>query len=298
MDKTTPAHSKFKRRGRRRFGRPRLLIIGCGDIGGRIVARLAERFRVVALTSSPERVPLLRAAGTVPIVGDLDHRRSLRRISAFGQRLIHLAPPPADGRRDPRTRALLAALRGRPDRYVYVSTTGVYGDRGGAFVDETTPAAPSNERAWRRLDAERMTRAAGGCVLRAPGIYAQDRLPLERLRAGTPALAPEDDVFTNHIHADDLGRLAIAALFRGSRRRVYNAVDRSQLKMGEYFDLVADRFSLPRPPRLPREQLRSAVSPMMYSFMSESRRVVGERIRSELRLRLAWPTVTDALAQD
>ncbi len=181
---------------------------------------------------------------------------------------------------------------------MYVSTTGVYGDRGGAFVDETTPAAPSNERAWRRLDAERMTRAAGGCVLRAPGIYARDRLPLERLRAGTPALAPEDDVFTNHIHADDLGRLAIAALFRGSRRRVYNAVDRSQLKMGEYFDLVADRFSLPRPPRLPREQLRSAVSPMMYSFMSESRRVVGERIRSELRLRLAWPTVTDALAQD
>ena len=297
MEKTTPAHSNLKPRGRLRLGRPRLLIVGCGDIGGRIVARLAARLRIVALTSSPERVPLLRAAGAVPIVGDLDQRRSLARLAAFRTRVIHLAPPPnAGGRDDPRTRALLAALRGRPQRLVYVSTTGVYGDRSGGRVDETTPLAPANERAWRRADAERRVRAAGGSVLRAPGIYAHDRLPLDRLRAGLPALAPEDDVFTNHIHADDLARLCIAALFRGGRGRVYNAVDRSQLKMGEYFDLVADRFGLPRPPRLPRAQLRAAVSPMMYSFMSESRRIIGTRIGRELRVRLAWPTVADTLA--
>ncbi len=139
-------------------------------------------------------------------------------------------------------------------------------------------------------------RAAAGCVLRAPGIYAHDRLPLARLRQGTPALAPADDVFTNHIHADDLARTCILALFRGRPGRVYNAVDRSQLMMGEYFDLVADRFGLPRPARLPREQLRAAVSPMMYSFMSESRRVDGRRSARELRLRLRWPTVADTLA--
>ncbi len=103
-------------------------------------------------------------------------------------------------------------------------------------------------------------------------------------------------MFSNHIHADDLARICIAALFRGGRGRVYNAVDRSQLKMGEYFDLVADRCGLPRPPRLPRAQLRAAVSPMMYSFMSESRRITGERIARELKLRLAWPTVADTLA--
>ncbi len=298
MDNTTPAHSDHKPRGRLRIGRPRLLIIGCGDIGGRIVARLAARFRIITLTSSAARVPLLRAAGTVPILGNLDQRRSLSRLAAFGNRVIHLAPPrERSGRRDARTRALLGALGRRPERLVYVSTTGVYGDHQGARVDETTPAAPSTERAWRRLDAEHAVRAAQGCVLRAPGIYANDRLPLERLRAGTPALAPDDDVFTNHIHADDLARLAIAALFRGGRRRVYNAVDRSQLKMGEYFDLVADRFELPRPPRLPREQLRAAVSPMMYSFMNESRRVISRRIGDELRLRLAWPTVAEALAR-
>jgi len=296
MDKTTPAHSNLKPRGRSRFGAPQLLIIGCGDIGGRIVARLAARLRIVALTSSPARVPLLRAAGTVPIIGNLDRRASLRRLAAFRQRVMHLAPPADGSRRDRRTRALLAALGQRPQRLVYVSTTGIYGDRGGALVDETTPANPQSERAWRRLDAERVVRTAGGCVLRAPGIYALGRLPLERLRAGLPALAPGDDVFTNHIHADDLARLCIAALFRGGRGRVYNAVDRSQLKMGEYFDLVADRFGLPRPPRLPRGKLRAAVSPMMYSFMRESRRVVGRRIERELRVRLDWPTVADTLA--
>jgi len=297
MEKTTPAQSEIVPRGRPRLGRPRLLIVGCGDIGGRIVARLAARFRIVALTSTPARVPSLRAAGTVPVVGNLDERRSLARLAPFGARLIHLAPPPGTGGRDdPRTRSLLAALRRRPQRLVYVSTTGVYGDRGGARVDETTPIAPANERAWRRADAERRVRAAGGSVLRAPGIYARDRLPLDRLRAGTPVLASGDDVFTNHIHADDLARLCIAALARGGRGRVYNAVDRSQLKMGEYFDLVADRLGLPRPPRLPRAQLRAAVSPTMYSFMNESRRIGGTRIGRELRLRLAWPTVADTLA--
>jgi nucleoside-diphosphate-sugar epimerase len=297
MEKATPAHCGNDRRGRRRLGRPRLLIVGCGDIGGRIVARLAARFRIVALTSSPPRVPLLRAAGVTPIVGDLDDRRSLARLAAFGERVVHLAPPPeAGGRRDPRTRALLTALGRRPKRLVYVSTTGVYGDRAGGLVDETTPPAPVNARAWRRLDAERMVRAAQGSVLRAPGIYAHDRLPLARLRSGAPALAAEDDVYSNHIHADDLARICVAALFRGGPGRVYNAVDRSQLKMGEYFDLVADRCGLPRPPRLPRERLRAAVSPMMYSFMSESRRIMGRRIGRELRLRLAWPTVADTLA--
>ena len=297
MEKATPAHSGCKPRGRRRLGRPSLLIVGCGDIGGRIVARLAARLRIVALTSSPERVPQLRAAGVVPIVGNLDARASLSRLAGFRDRVIHLAPPPeSDGRRDARTRALLAALRGRPKRLVYVSTTGVYGDRAGARVDETTPAAPASDRAWRRLDAERVVRAARGAVVRAPGIYAHDRLPLARLRSGAPALAAEDDVFSNHIHADDLARICIAALARGRRGRVYNAVDRSQLKMGEYFDLVADRCGLPRPPRLPRAQLRAAVSPLMYSFMSESRRIIGNRIARELKLRLAWPTVADALA--
>lgn len=278
-------------RRRRKLGTPRLLIVGCGDVGLRIVARLRDRFRIVALTSAPARRAVLRAAGVVPILGNLDDRASLARIAPLGTRLIHLAPPPNRGSRDPRTGHLMSALRGRPQRFVYISTTGVYGDRDGAWVDETARVAPQSDRAQRRVAAERIVRAAHASVLRVPGIYASERLPLERLRAGTPALAAEDDVYTNHIHADDLARIAIAALFRGSAARVYNATDDSQLKMGEYFDLVADRFALARAPRLPRAQLKAAVSSTMYSFMTESRRLRNARMKGELRVRLRWPTV-------
>lgn len=293
MKTTTPATGV--QRGRRTLGRPRLVIVGCGDVGLRIVARVHRRFRILALTSSPERVPALRAAGAVPIVGNLDDRASLRRLRGLAPWLIHLAPPPNSGRTDPRTRHLLAALAGSARRLVYISTTGVYGDHGGALIDETARPQPANDRAVRRLDAERYMRAAGAAVLRVPGIYAHDRLPLERLRAGTPALRAEDDVFTNHIHADDLARISLAALWRGRPGRLCNAVDDSALKMGEYFDQVADCFGLPRPPRLPRERLRAAVSPMMYSFMTESRRLGSARLRSDLRVRLLWRTVADAL---
>ncbi|MFN7572048.1 MAG: SDR family oxidoreductase [Betaproteobacteria bacterium] len=294
MNKTAPAVSDREPRGRKRLGRPRLLIVGCGDVGGRIVALARGRWRVMALTSNPARVPALRTAGVLPLVGNLDDRRSLRRLGAFGARAIHLAPPREAGSTDPRTRHLLAALRAR-GRLVYISTSGVYGDRGGGWLDETARVMPANDRAFRRLDAERRMRAAGARVLRVPGIYAHDRLPLARLRAGLPALAPEDDVHTNHIHAEDLARIALAALTRGKPTRVYHAVDDSQLKMGEYFDLVADAHNLPRPPRLPREQLRAAVSTMMYSFMAESRRLRNGRIKRELGVKLRWPTVGSAL---
>jgi nucleoside-diphosphate-sugar epimerase len=294
MQTQTPAAQPL--RGRRKLGRPRLLIVGCGDVGLRIVARVHARYRILALTSSPGRVPALRAAGVVPILGNLDDRASLRRLRGLAPWLIHLATPPNSGRTDPRTRRLRAAVSGGVRKLVYISTTGVYGDHGGAVIDETARLQPANERAIRRIDAENTMRAAGACVLRVPGIYAHDRLPLERLRAGTPALRDEDDVYTNHIHADDLARISLAALFKGQPGRVYNAVDDAQLKMGEYFDLVADHFGLPRPPRLPREQLKAAVSPMMYSFMTESRRLRNARLKRELGLRLRWPVVASALA--
>ena len=283
----------------RKLGRPRLLLLGCGDIGLRIVARLHKRFRIVALTSTPQRVPALRAAGVVPLVGDLDRRASLDRLRPFALRTVHLAPPPAEGVHDRRTRHLRAALGARPQRFVYVSTTGVYGDARGAWRDETAPAAARTGRARRRVDGERVVRGAPwhGSVLRVPGIYAHDRLPLDRLQRRLPVLTAEDDVYTNHIHAEDLARAVIAALFRGRAGRVYNVVDDSQLRMGEYLDLVAAHAGLPPPPRLPRAAIRTAVSPAMYSFMEESRRLRNQRLRHELRLRLRWPTVDAALAK-
>jgi nucleoside-diphosphate-sugar epimerase len=284
-----------------RFARPRLLIVGCGDVGMRLLPLVRGRFRVFAVTSQPARRAELRAAGAIPIVADLDRPETLHRLARLAPWVVHLAPPPRQGALDLRTRNLTAIL---PEgaHVVYISTSGVYGDSQGALIDESAPRAPRNARARRRVDAEQVLRAwavaAGGSVaiLRAPGIYAADRLPLERLRQGTPALAPGDDVYTNHIHADDLARLALLALFRARPGRAYNASDDTHMKMGDYFDLVADAFGLPRAPRLPRAELEQAVSPVQLSFMAESRRLDNGRIKRELRARLRHPRLEDAVA--
>jgi nucleoside-diphosphate-sugar epimerase len=285
-----------------RIKKPRLLIVGCGDVGMRLLPLLRARYRVFALTSNPGRCAALRAAGAVPVVADLDRKDSLHRLAGLAHRVVHLAPPQPEGKRDCRTRNLTAIL---PDgaQVVYVSTSGVYGDCGGALVDETRPVAPANARARRRVDAENVLRAwalrAHGrvSILRVPGIYAHDRLPLERLRAGTPALAADDDVYTNHVHADDLARMVALALARGRPGRVYHASDDTRMKMGEYFDAVADAFGLARPPRLARAQLAAAVSPVTLSFMSESRQLNNMRIKRELGVRLQYRTVQEALTR-
>ena len=281
--------------------RPRLLILGCGDVGMRLLPLLRARFRVFAVTSDPARCAELRAAGAVPVVADLDQPHTLRRLAGLARHVVHLAPPQSEGMRDRRTRNLCAIL---PEgaRLVYVSTSGVYGDCGGALIDETRAVAPHNARAWRRVDAERVLRAwavragASVAILRVPGIYARERLPLRRLEQGTPALLAADDVYTNHIHADDLARIVALALFRSLPGRIYHAVDDTHMKMADYFDTVADAFDMPRPPRVARAQLAASVSPMLLSFMSESRRMRNERIKRELGVRLRFPQVGPAVA--
>lgn len=286
----------------KKIARPRLLVLGCGDVGLRLLPLLRAQFRIFAVTSQPSRRAELRAAGAVPLVADLDHPASLRRLKGLADYVVHLAPPPAEGLRDSRSRNLTAIL---PEAgcVVYISTTGVYGDCGGAWFDESRPVAPHNARARRRVDAEQVLRrwalrtGAILSILRVPGIYAADRLPLKRLELGTPALIEQDDVYTNHIHADDLARIIARALFRGAPNRVYHAVDDSDMKMAAYFDAVADAFRLPRPPRLPRAELAAVVTPALLSFMSESRRMRNARLKSELGVRLRYERVVDCLQQ-
>lgn len=289
-----------------RFRRSRLLIVGCGDVGLRVAAQLPGRVRVLALTSSPERCAELRARGIVPLLGNLDDPRTLGRLAGLAQRVLHLAPPPSTGAGDPRTRALVHALRRRapPLALVYGSTTGVYGDCAGAWISETRALAPTTARGERRVAAESELRFLGRGsavrvnLLRIPGIYAPDRVggtPRERLLRGTPALRTEDDVYTNHIHATDLARICLAALWRGAPQRVYHASDDSDLRMGEYFDLAADLYGLPRPPRISRAQAQTDLAPTLLSFMSESRRLVNTRMKNELRVKLRYANVEDGL---
>ncbi len=297
-----------------RFRRLRLLIVGCGDVGMRAVQALQpvqHRMQILALSSQPERRPLLRAAGLQVLAGNLDEPRSLCRLAGLAQAVLHLAPPARDGQspvQDQRTRALIQALRRAtpPARLVYGSTTGVYGNRQGAWTDETAPLQALTPRAQRRVDAEHALRdwgrtgmpAPAVCVLRIPGIYAPDRpggTPRERLVRGTAVLAPEDDVYTNHIHADDLARACIAALWRGKAQRNYNCNDDSCSLMGDYFDRAADFYGLPRPPRLSWQQAQQQLPPMLLSFMAESRRLRNGRIKRELRLQWRYPTPEQGL---
>ena len=368
----------------RRFRRQRLLIIGCGDIGQRVVQQLHHGWQVMGVARSDETLQKIRTAGALAMRADDAHR-----LARWATHILHAAPPASrDGEvTDRLTRGWLQALaraRGqrasttsRPGRthrlgarsaaallavpapaaqtrsqaqapsaprLVYLSTTGVYGDRGGAFTRETDTLQPLTDRARRRVDAERQVRFgihrpdgsnAGSrraahphadsarpdsahrdrarlsgprhrrlqqpplpaLVLRVPGIYAADRLPVERLRQQVPALVPADDVITNHIHADDLARIARTALLRGPRQRVINAVDDSQMTLGDYLDQVADRLGLPHPPRHSRAELARTLSEVRMSFMRESRRLDARRLKRELRVRLQWPTVADFLAR-
>src|SRR5258705_9607686 len=181
----------------------RVLLIGCGDIALRAASMLRGRARIYGLTRRADEVPKLRAQGIVPFVADLDDFGTLRRLAAAPFAVLHCAPPPSDGRDDPRPQRLLAGLnRARiiPQRFVYISTSGVYGDCAGARVAETRARRAQTPRAKRRMAAEDRLRAwARGygvqlSILRAPGIYAETRLPLDRIRLGTPGLSADDDV--------------------------------------------------------------------------------------------------------
>jgi nucleoside-diphosphate-sugar epimerase len=289
----------------RHFKRSRVLIVGCGDVGLRAAALLLPHVRVMALSSSPERLEVLRQAGIQPLLGNLDDACGLRRLSGLAHRVLHLAPPPRQGLHDPRTQRLLQALslRTTPKHIVYGSTSGVYGDAQGAWVDETRAVNPQTDRAHRRVHAEALLRQWGGAgrrttVLRIPGIYAFDREggdPRERLQQQAPLLRAQDDVYTNHIHADDLARACVLALWRGPTQQAIHVVDDQAVKMGDYFDAVAAHFGLPQRPRLSRQDAEQQLTPMQWSFMNESRRLSNQRMNQRLRLRLRYPTVQTAI---
>jgi nucleoside-diphosphate-sugar epimerase len=283
----------------------RLLIIGCGDIGLRMLPLVRDRYRVYALSRSPKRHARLRELGVIPVPGDLDDASTLTALAGLATDVAHCAPPQPMGPRDLRTARLIAALAkgaSLPQQLVYISTSGVYGDCAGALVDETRPLAPLTPRAQRRADAERQLRVWARrsgvrvSILRAPGIYAADRLPVERLARGTPALAPAEDAYVNHVHAEDLARMMVAALHRGMPNRSYNAVDDEPQKMGDYFDAVADACGLPRPPRVPRARAERELPETLVTFLRESRQLSNRRLKRELRYALRYPTVREGIA--
>ena len=281
----------------------KLLIVGCGDIALRALPQLVRTYQVFGLVRATDQSDRIAALGATPISGDLDSPATLEALAGVADLVLHLAPPGESGETDQRSANLIAALSAHPPgRLIYISTSGVYGDCGGAWVDEDRPVAPQTLRGARRADAERALRTWGQergiavAVLRVPGIYAAERLPLAQLKRGAPVLRAEDDVYTNHIHADDLAAICALALERAAAGRAYNASDDSEIKMGDYFDLVADRAGLPRPPRITRAAAEAgAISAGLLSFMSESRRLVNKRMKAELGVRLRYASVQEGV---
>jgi nucleoside-diphosphate-sugar epimerase len=286
----------------------RLLVVGSGDVAWRALPWLLKRFKVFALCRTNETAERWRMGGAIPVLADLDDRNSLNRLRGIANWVLICAPPNGSQPHDPRLKRLLAKLSSAriiPCRVVYIGTTGVYGDCQGAKIDETRPRRAVNARAQRRVAAENLLRnwlrtdtdaPRTASILRAPGIYAADRLPVTRLSAGTPAIQHDEDSFTSHIHADDLAMAACLALFRAKAGRAYHACDHSELKMGEWFDLVATHFDLPKPQRISREDAERQLPESLLSFMRESRRLSNLRLTQELKVRLRYPTVQDGLA--
>jgi len=281
------------------------VIVGCGDVGCRVGARLRARaMPVLGLARSAPGCERIRAAGLEALQLDLDAGRWSSLPALRGALVFYFAPPAREGEDDARLARFLARLdtRERPPRLVYISTSGVYGDCGGAWVDETWPLAPRTARAKRRAAAEQClqawsrTRDAEVVVLRVPGIYGPGRLPLERLRRGFPVVREAEAPCSNRIHVDDLAAAAVLAADKAPPGCVYNVADGRPSTMTDYLNRVADWAGVSRPPQISLARARRELSPAMLSFLEESRRLDCRRLFGELGFVPRYPDLDAGLA--
>lgn len=279
------------------------LIIGYGDIGRRVAALCQLRgWRVHALTRHAVTATQISAAGRPGYVGDLDQPDKFPALPTADSLIFYFAPPPPQGEGDPRIRAFLSAIprESAPRKIIYISTSGVYGDCQGAWVTEASAVKPATDRARRRLAAENLLRDweqrnnVPAVILRVGGIYGPGRLPIERLRRGTPVLCEQDCGYTNRIHADDLAEVCVAAAERG--HGMYNVSDGHPGTMTDYFNRVADLYGLPRPTQISLDQAKNALSKEMMSYLAESRRLDNRRLLNELGVNLRYPSLQEGLA--
>ncbi len=308
-----------------------LWIMGCGDIGRRVASLYQKQGRsVIGWVRSEESLRLGEAQGISMRRGDLDVGEGI--AASFAQQFVGadvfwFMPPRSerkipsvspelrlqsetseikgwnegDLRLDTRLRTFLSTVQNAPRRIVLISTTGVYGDCAGRWIDETAPLKPKAARAVRRVDAENALRAWGEryqrewVVLRVPGIYAQDRLPLARLRRGEPVLQAAEAPWTNRIHADDLALICQVALARAASGSTYNVTDGQPSTMTDYFNQVADFSGLPRPPQVALAEAQGRMSAGMLSYLAESRRISNTKLLAELGVQLRYPSLRHGL---
>ncbi|MCL4108368.1 UNVERIFIED_CONTAM: hypothetical protein GTU68_065396 [Idotea baltica] len=278
-------------------------IVGCGDIGRRVAALYQDR-ELHGIVSSAESASLCEQLSIYSKILDLDSSYSLESDSFSGADIYYFAPPPPVGAKDTRLKRFLNQISEDselPRRLVMISTTGVYGDSGGEWIDENTPVNPKADRAVRRVSAEQILQRwsekthCSFMILRVPGIYAEDRLPLARLEKNLPIVIEAEAGYTNRIHADDLARACKAAMDCDASNQIINVTDGNPSTMTDYFNHVADYAKLPRPPQISLDEAEQTLSAGMVSYLKESRRIKNDKMLKILGFKLLYPSLKASL---
>jgi nucleoside-diphosphate-sugar epimerase len=279
--------------------------VGYGDIGRRVASHYTQQgqhITAICRTAAAD-------SNTTTLKVDLDEDQQPVRdwLAANPSSQVYwFAPPQKHGITDKRIKQFCQALsNSKIKRFVYISTTAVYGDCQGRWIDEEEPLKPGTDRGKRRQNAEQCLQIAAKehdfelVILRVPGIYGPGRWPLARLNKGLPVLKETESPYTNRIHQDDLANICIAAMHKAPVKtgewRAYNCSDGQPSTMTDYFNRIADAFDIPQPPQLPRAEAEQQLTPGMLSFMNESKRLVSERLKEELQVSLRHPELKSAL---
>ena len=287
-----------------------VFIIGCGDIGQRLGRLYLKKYKkegviVRGLVRSEAAMDRLAMAGIEALCGDLARPETLNKLPTAGARVFYFAPPPAEGDTDPLLRNFLTAIAtSLPEKLVLISTTAVYGDCRGEWINEDRATNPQTARGRRRLDAETALQdwsAKTGVpyvILRVGGIYGPGRWPLDRLKKGLPVLHETESPYTNRIHQDDLALICLAAAERGQSGEVLNVADGKPGTMSSYFKSVAKHFGLPQPPEVDLQQAKKVMTAGMLSYLNESRRITNDKLLERLQVELRYPDLKAGLAAD
>lgn len=281
----------------------KIFIAGCGYIGERLARRYRESgTAVTCMVRSPEHLARLEDAGFSGFTASLDEAAALPPFELSGSVLLYLAPPPGGGIADTRARNFIARIESRPVKIIYMSATSVYSESGGEAVTEESPAVPDSAMGKRRLDAETAFREYGAAagvpvvILRVSGIYGPGRLPLMQISQGQPLLFESESGPSNRIHADDLAAVCMAAVERGVDGDIFNVSDGHPSSMTAYFNACADALGYPRQPQVTMDEARLSMSPLMFSYVSQSRIIDNRRMLERLKVNLHYETLADGLA--
>ncbi len=283
----------------------KICVVGCGYIGERIAREYQKSGAdVTCMVRSPEHASRLNASGFSTVISSFDAQDTIPPLTLSNRVIFYLVPPPGGGVADSRARNFIARMSDteKPAKIVYMSATSVYSDNCAAVVTEDSTTCPDSAMGKRRLDAESAFRDYGAAydvpiiILRVSGIYGPDRLPVMQISQGQPLLNEAESGPSNRIHADDLAAVCIAAAERGKHGDIFNVSDGKPSSMTAYFNACADVLKLPRQPQVTLAEARQVMSPLMFSYVSQSRIVDNHRMLSRLDIQLRYENLADGLA--